>query len=166
MPRLNVRWAAGILTSLALAACGGADQFGDHVDCAATGRAVTVSDPAGDAGAGRGDLVKAALARGGGRICATLGTRDDVKAPTAFALTLTPDGAPPAQVEVTVLGGVDPRVRVRTAEGVRDVRADLGGKGKEISFRLAAPVQGPFRWQAQAVAPGERRDTAPEARAP
>ena len=165
MPRLNVRWAAGILTSLALAACGGADQFGDHVDCGATGRAVTVADPADDVGAGRGDLVKASLARGGGR-CATLSTREDVKAPTAFALTLTPDGAPPAQVEVTLLGGVDARVRVRTAEVVRDVPADVGGKGPEISFRLAAPVQGPFRWQAQAVAPGERRDTAPSERAP
>jgi hypothetical protein len=166
MPRLNVRWAAGILTSLALAACGSAERFGDQVDCSATGRPVTVSDAAGDVGAGRGDLVKASLARGGGRICATLRTRDDVKAPTAFALTLTPDGAPPAQVEVTVLGGVDPRVRVRTPEGVRDVPAEVGGQGGELSFRLAAPVRGPFRWQAQAVAPGERRDTAPEARAP
>jgi hypothetical protein len=166
MPRLNVRWAAGILASLALAACGGADEFGDRVDCAETGRAVTVTDPAGDAGAGRGDLVEASLARGDGRICATLRTRDDIKAPTAFALTLTPDGAPPAQVEVTLLGGVDPRVRVRTAEGLRDVAAEVGGKGREISFRLASPVDGPFRWQAQAVAAGERRDTAPDAASP
>jgi hypothetical protein len=166
MPRLTERWAAGILVSLALAACGDAGGFGDRVDCTGTGRAVRVADRSGDAPSGRGDLVSAALARGGGRLCATLRTRGDVKAPTAFALVLTPDGAPPVQVEVVLLGGTDPRVRVRTAEGVRDVAADVGGKGREIAVRLRSPVRGSFRWQAQALAAGERRDTAPEAAGP
>jgi hypothetical protein len=166
MARLNVRWAVGILASLALTACGGARDFGDPVDCADTGRPVTVTDREGDARSGRGDLVEAALARGGGRLCATFELRDEVKAPTAVALVLTPDGAPPSQLEVLLLGGTDPRVRLRTAEGVRDVRAEVGGKGNRLSVRTALPAQGAFRWQAQAIAAGERRDVAPEAAAP
>jgi hypothetical protein len=160
MPRL--RWAAGILACLALTACGGAREFGDRVDCAQTGPAATRSDPAGDAGAKRADLVEAALARGGGKLCATFRVRADIEAPTAYALTLTPAGDPPAQLEVVVLGGTDPRVRLRTAEGVRDVDAEVGGKGAELWLRTDDPVSGPLRWQAQAVVPGQRRDVTAE----
>jgi hypothetical protein len=136
----------------ALAGCGSGEpggDFGAFTDCASVGRPQAVGDPAGDAPGAppSGDLVGAALARGDGRLCATFTTRERAASGSAFVLELRPRQdpvGPLVALEVTLLGGEPPEVRLRSADagearGTALPGATVGSRGSRLS--LVVPLE-------------------------